>query len=174
MFVSHFRGGLSSFVLLKKTTSRQKKLLCTSLYFLQGPWGFSGNLRKHMGLVQGQSIGIKTGTGIILRCAYLWSSFHMYSFFRKRVFNYVDGPFWNVRKESFGLTPSTWSQVSSFLFFYFFFTINILLINWPFYGELVWKLKVIAFSCTEIFISFGFLFYFGLQRRETRHSLTIC
>ena len=93
----------------------------------------------------------------------------MYSLFRKRIFNYVDGSFWNVRKESFGLTPSTWSQVSFFLFFYFFFTINILLINWPFYGELVW----IAFSCTEMFISFGFLFYFGLQRRETRYSLTI-
>ena len=67
----------------------------------------------------------------------------MYSLFRKRIFNYVDGSFWNVRKESFGLTPSTWSQVSFFLFFYFFFTINILLINWPFYGELVWKLKLL-------------------------------
>ena len=43
------------------TCRPNKELSLLSLSFLKGPWGSLGVLWKHMGLVQGQSMGIETG-----------------------------------------------------------------------------------------------------------------
>lgn len=129
------RAGISIFD-LPKTNLSSKLVLSKSRSFLQTPWVFSGNLWKHMGLVQGQSTELETATEIIptktslfwssweietYRCASLRFNFPMYSFFSKTAFSDCRNSILKCSKGVFSF--NSFKLITGQLHLSFFFTV---------------------------------------------------
>ena len=145
-----------------------------------------------MGLLQGQSKGKEAGTVFLPMCrpekmghisirpCGLVSTY-TYSTYTKRVFHDCQLSILKCRKGIYWF--DSFNLITGMLQPYFIFTINIFFSNWSFcwtnlsYSKLVQEIFNfwwVFFCCIENFISFGFVFCFGLQWNGFQYLLTVC